>query len=160
MIEKMNIFYAYGRPDSEVRLFCKKHGIEISDHVSGVKLIFIDVKGSERGELYAVKGKCRPGVTVYMIQISDLGHGAKAAKERREIEATGATIVVPDTKPQKRGPKPSHGLTDAQIKQFQPDYDSPNTRQFVCDKIFRVTSEDGNPVKVSIGQLNRIYKKT
>ena len=77
---------------------------------------------------------------------------------RRKIEAKGATVSVAKVKPGKRGPKPQYQLTAAQIDKYRSDFESNVTRQAVCDKIYRDTSEQGNPIKLSVGQLNRIFK--
>jgi len=155
MKDKQNIFYAFERTDREVKRFCEKRGIEISKHSTGVDLIFIDVKATDRAELTAVLAKCRAGVIVYLFQLSDLGVGAKAAQMRKEIEAKGATVMVPEKVSKKRGPPPAHSLTAAQIEHYRPLYDTKAlTRQHVCNVILREAN-----VKLSIGQLNRAFAK-
>lgn len=150
----VDIFYAKNRSDKAVRAHCKKHNIEIDRHATGVELIFIDVEGSDLPELSAVMAKCKEGVTVHLVTLSDLGHGAKAKQIRERIEVTGAVVSVPEKVPQKRGPKPGWlDLTQEQIDAVRPDYDKGVvSQQFICDKILRNTG-----VEVTRYQLPKIF---
>lgn len=156
MKDNLSIFYAFKRSDSEVRKFCKEHGIKITKHATGVDMIFIDVD-DDRHDLDAVLIVCEnnPGATVYLFQHNQLGVGAKAKQMREELEKRGASVVVPERILGKRGPKPTHGLTLEQIERYRPLYEKKTvTRQHVVDVILRDTG-----YKTTRHQLRTIFKK-
>jgi hypothetical protein len=140
------IAYGHNRSDRELR----KLGFEFEKGK-----VFIDNKQTDRAELNAMLAACRPGVCVVMVQLSDLGHGAKASQMRKAIEATGATVYVPEKELQKRGPKLKGEIPADKIEWAQALYNNKAlTRQQVAD---RIEVETG--VRLTRGQLATRFGK-
>jgi len=140
MTKDVYIAYGFDRSDRELR----KLGFEFEPGK-----VFIDGKKNDRAELSAMLATCRPGVVVVMIQLSDLGPGAKANQMRKAIEAAGATVHVPEKELQKRGPKLKGEIPADKIKWAQALYDNKAlTRKQVAE---RIEAETG--VRLSRGQL-------
>ena len=146
MTDDTYIAYGHNRSDRELR----KLGFEYEKGK-----VFIDGKGTDRAELTAMLAACRSGVVVVMIQLSDLGPGAKANQMRKAIEATGATVHVPEKELQKRGPKLKGKIPDDQIEWAQALYNNKAlTRRQVAD---RIEIETG--VRLSRGQLKTRFER-
>ena len=87
MDDILNIFYARNETDRRVKQFCKTHGIEISKHPAGYDMIFLEFEHTEGEELEAVLMACASNATVYLMQLSHLGQGAKAKEMGLVLEA-------------------------------------------------------------------------
>jgi len=146
MTKDAYIAYGYNRSDRELR----KLGFEFEKGK-----VFIDSKSTDRMELNAMLATCRPGVVVVMIQLSDLGPGAKANQMRKAIEAAGARVHVPQKELQKRGPKLKGEIPADKMEWAQALYDNGSlTRQQVAD---RIEIETG--VRLSRGQLKTRFAR-
>ena len=146
MINDAYIAYGHNRSDRELR----KLGFEYEKGK-----VFIDGKGTDRAELTAMLAACRPGVVVVMIQLSDLGPGAKANQMRKAIEATGARVHVPEKELQKRGPKLKGEIPADKMEWAQALYDNKAlTRKQVAE---RIEAETG--VRLSRGQLAARFER-
>lgn len=62
--------------------------------------IFIDTPRTDREELRALAAFIRPGVTVVVLKMGDLGTGRKAQQVAKTLVAEGAVIEGPDDRPE------------------------------------------------------------
>jgi len=157
MSDKKYIFYGYGCGEKDALKFCRDHDIILDTYRDGERVlprIFIDPEGLPKDNLNAALQFARSDVVVVVTNLAQLGHGAKANQMKRQFETTGATVLVPERVLQKRGPKPTAVIPEAFEARAQALYDNKaNSRQFVCDEIFRLTG-----VRMSRGQLARRFE--
>ncbi len=71
--------------------------------------IFIDNDATGLKERDAMKACLRSGMTVVVLEMSDLGGGAGQAKVKRAIESAGAKIEGPDDRPKLEAPRKPSG---------------------------------------------------
>ena len=146
MTDDVYIAYGFDRSDRELR----KLGFEFAKGK-----VFIDSKSTDRMELNAMLATCRPGVVVVMMQLSDLGPGAKANQMRKAIEKAGARVHVPEKELQKRGPKLKGEIPADKMEWAQALYDNKAlTRKQVSE---RIEAETG--VRLSRGQLATRFER-
>ena len=158
MNDEVNIFYGHNRTEAEARAFCKKHGIEITYHAvkkAGYDFYFLDFGEEDRGGLQAVIAKAKSGVNIYAMGLIDFGPSKTCGQTRKDIEATGAKIIIPKEEKGKRGRKAEHGLNAEQVVKYRRRW---NTVGISQEQVVREILRDEGLV-VNRYKLKRLFDK-